>query len=64
MYVPNNRKVGTIKKYICGYLNENTNYEFEYSNVRLIDADTGVEFSNYLYVKDTNIKNGTKIVIS
>ena len=47
--------------------------EFEYDiyipnnkkieEVRMIDRDTGNEFENNMYVKDSGIKNGSKIII-
>ena len=64
LYIPNNRKMGTIKKYIYEYINEITNYKSDTSNLIMIDGNTGVEYDSDLYVKDTNIKNGSKIIIS
>ena len=65
VYIPNNKKIGTIKNLILESLNELSNYSFnKISNeVRMIDRDTGNEFENNMYVKDSGIKNGSKIII-
>ena len=65
LYIPNNKKMGTIKKIILDSLSELSNNTFKKSidEVRFIDRDTGVEFENNMYVKDSGIKNGSKIII-
>ena len=65
MYIPNNKKIGTIKKLILESLKElsNNSYNKQINEVRMIDRDTGVEFDNNIYVKDAEIKNGSKIII-
>ena len=65
LYIPNNKKIGTIKKYILESIKSLTNNSFnqEFNEVRIIDKDTGSEFDNDMYVKDSGIKNGSKIVV-
>lgn len=65
MYIPNNKKIGTIKTLILESLKElfNNSYNKQINEVRMIDRDTGVEFDNNIYVKDAEIKNGSKIII-
>ena len=65
VYIPNNKKIGTIKNLILESLSELSNYSFnKISNeVRMIDRDTGNEFENNMYVKDSGIKDGSKIII-
>ena len=60
LYIPNNKKIGTIKKYILESIKSLTNNSFnqEFNEVRIIDKDTGSEFDNDMYVKDSGIKNG------
>ena len=65
IYIPNNKKIGTIKTLILESLSELSNNSFEkkINEVRMIDRDTGNEFENNVYVKDSGIKNGSKIII-
>lgn len=65
LYIPNNKKIGTIKKYILESIKSLTDNSFnqEMNEVRIIDKDTGNEFDNDMYVKDSGIKNGSKIVV-
>lgn len=62
--IPNNRKIGTIKKILLDYINENFGFfANSFDSVRLIDRDSGNEYTNNFYVKDSQIRNGTKLVI-
>lgn len=65
LYIPNNKKIGTIKTLILQSLSELSNGSFnkKIEEVRMIDKDTGREYENDMYVKDSNIKNGSKLVI-
>ncbi len=65
IYIPNNKKIGTIKTLILESLSELSNNSFnkKINEVRMIDRDTGNEFENNMYVKDSGIKNGSKIII-
>ena len=65
LYIPNNKKIGTIKKCILESIKSLTDGSFnqEMNEVRIIDKDTGNEFDNDMYVKDSGIKNGSKIVV-
>lgn len=64
-YIPNNKKIGTIKNLILEALKELSNNSFDKKNneVRMLDRDSGNEFRNDVYVKDSGIKNGSKIII-
>ena len=65
IYIPNNKKIGTIKTLILESLSELSNNSFnkKIEEVRMIDRDTGNEFENNMYVNDSGIKNGSKIII-
>ena len=65
VYIPNNKKIGTIKTLILKTLNELTNNSFSKTidQVRMLDRDTSMEYDNNMYVKDAGIKNGSMIVI-
>lgn len=63
LFIPINKKMGTIKKYIiksiqelCGEILIDKQYLF-------FDIDTGVKYGNNMYVKDSGIKNGARIII-
>ena len=64
VYIPSNKKVGTIKKYLYSAINELTNGTFKIKdNVIFIDRDNGITYDNDKLIKDSGIKNGTKIVL-
>lgn len=65
LYIPNNKKIGTIKTLILQSLSELSNGSFnkKIEEVRMIDKDTGREYGNDMYVKDSDIRNGSKLVI-
>ncbi|MBR3523093.1 MAG: hypothetical protein IKN87_00185 [Bacilli bacterium] len=64
MYIPNNKKVGTIKTYILKSINEITSGQFnaDVNNISIIDRASCKEYLNNSYIKDTDIKNGTKLI--
>lgn len=65
IYIPNNKKVGTIKENILKQINEISNGSFNKSlkEIRMLDREIGIEYDNNIYVKDSKIRNGTKLVI-
>lgn len=65
LYIPNNKKIGTIKTLILQSLSELSNGSFnkKIEEVRMIDKVTGIEYENDMYVKDSDIRNGSKLVI-
>ena len=64
IYIPNSKKVGSVKKFILEAIAELTDnvYDKNINEVRMIDRKTSIEYDNNLYIKDTNIKNGTKLI--
>ncbi len=65
IYIPNNKKVGTIKENILKQVNDISNGSFNKSlkEIRMLDREIGIEYDNNIYVKDSKIRNGTKLVI-
>ena len=65
VYIPNNKMIGTIKQYIITSIIELSHNTFvkPLNEVCMIDRDRQVEYDNSMYVKDTGIKNGTKLLI-
>ena len=65
LFIPNNKKVGTIKTSILESLKTLTNnvYIKTIQDVKFINKDTKEEYDNDKMIKDTNIKNDTKLII-
>lgn len=65
VYIPNNKKVGTIKKKILQTIVElsNENFQTTFEDLKMIDRETGKEYENDICIKDTGIRNGSKIII-
>lgn len=65
LFIPNNKKVGTIKTSILESLKTLTNnvYIKTIQDVKFINKDTKEEYENDKMIKDTNIKNDTKLII-
>ncbi len=65
IYIPNNKMIGTIKKYIVTSINELTlgTFNKEPHEVNLVDRENGMIYLNGMYVKDTGIKNGSKLIV-
>ncbi len=64
IFIPINKRIGTIKQLIEKYLSENGDINYiirEDSN--LYSKDTGYVYDVQLLVKDTDIINGSKIVL-
>lgn len=65
VYIPNNKKIGTIKMHLLNAareLSENT-FNRNIESTLLLDRNTGKELDCNMYVKDSIIKNGSKLVI-
>ena len=63
LFVPINKKVGTIKKYIISSIVDLSNGMLLDKTFSLIDIDTGVNYQNDVYVRDSGIKNGARIMM-
>ena len=65
MYIPNNKKIGTIKQNVLKCIAEFSGgvYIRGLDNVRMFDRNTGVDLENDTFVKDSPIKNGSRIII-
>ena len=64
VYVPINKKIGTIKKYLLDAIMERTNgnYSVTFDNTKVINQDTGLEYENNKFVYESDLKNGSTIV--
>ncbi len=65
VYLPINKKIGTLKKYLLKTIKELTdaNFNMELDQLKMIDQETGKEYENNIYLNDSGIKNGSRIII-
>ena len=63
LFIPINKKMGTIKKYVIKSIHELSDGILEDKTYLFLDVDTGTEYSNNVYVKDSGIKNGARIMM-
>lgn len=63
LFIPINKKVGTIKKYVIDTIFELSNGILENKDYIFFDVDTGKKYQNDVYVRDSGIKNGSRIMI-
>lgn len=63
LFIPINKKMGTIKQYITKSIRELSVGVLKDKNYLFFDIDTGVKYGNNVYVKDSGIKNGTRIIM-
>lgn len=62
--IPINRKVGTIKNLIANTVVELSDGNFQPDgNFKLYDKKTGKKIDNDVYVKNSGIVNGTKLIL-
>lgn len=64
IYIPIVKKVGTIKNLIIKIIEENSEGTFENDGCKyLYYKTTGEKIDDKQFVKFTNIKNGTKLIL-
>lgn len=61
--VPNIIKVGSLKKIILDYIRSNYNNDINLETLRLIKRESGTELDSNLLIKDSNINNGSILVL-
>ena len=61
--VPNIIKVGSLKNIISDYVRNNYNNDMNFGTFRLIKRESGIELDSNLLVKDSNISNGSILVL-
>lgn len=62
IFIPINKRVGTIKQLIEKQLEEMIGYEIK-DDSNFYSAETGKEYNVQLLIKDTDIKNASRIVL-
>lgn len=63
LFIPINKKMGTIKKYVIKSIHELSGGILEEKTYLFFDIDTGAKYDNNVYVKDSGIKNGARIMM-
>ncbi len=64
VYIPINKKIGTIKKYLISSIEEfNDGNVSNIENLKLYDKESSMKYNNDTLVKDSGIKNGTKLIL-
>lgn len=64
VFIPINRKIGTIKQKLIECINDLSDYSLkEIGKMKLYNKDKSKEYDNNIYVKDSNIDNGTKLLL-
>ena len=65
IYIPNNKKIGTIKTSILRSIAELSGgvYVRSIDAVRMFNRQTGIDYDNDILVKDSDIRNGSRIII-
>jgi len=64
IYIPINKKIGTIKNTIIKSIVELSDGNIKNtSNLKLYDKETTNIYDNNIMVKDSGIKNGSKLIL-
>ena len=64
LMIPVSRKVGNIIELIAKFLKEETEEQYEVvKNKNLYNRDTSQRYNNNVLVIDTDIRNGTKLIL-
>lgn len=62
--IPINQKIGIIKNHIISVIIEMTNIDIKsQKNLNLYDKNTSICYENDIYVKNSGIKNGAKLLL-
>ena len=63
-YVPINKKIGTIKNSIIGFIQSEYGFSINDSGmVSMVDKETGNVLNEDVFVYDSIIRNGTKLLL-
>ncbi len=64
VYIPINKKIGTIKKYLISSVEEfNDGNVSNIENFKIYDKDSSKIYDNNTYVRDSGIQNGSKLIL-
>ena len=64
VYIPINKKIGTIKKYLISSVEEfNDGNVSNIENFKIYDKDSSKMYDNNTYVRDSGIQNGSRLIL-
>lgn len=63
MYIPINKLIGEISELLCKFVNDLSNVYPIKKNACLCNRRTGKIYNKKAHMKDSDIKNGTELVI-
>ena len=64
LYIPTTKKVGTIKNLILQMIEEQSEHTFIDDHCKnLYDKETGDKINEEEYVKESKIRNGSKLIL-
>ena len=64
IWIPVNQKIGKIKMNIINSINELSDGNIKLdSKTKLYDKESSIDYQNDIYVKDSGIKNGAKLML-
>jgi len=63
-YIPINKKIGTIKNSIVEFIQGEFGFSIKNTGrVLILEKETGTILDENIFVKDSNIQNGTKLLL-
>lgn len=63
-YIPINKKIGTIKNTLIGFIQKEYGFSIkDTGSVSIIDKETGEVLNEDIFVYDSIIRNGTRILL-
>lgn len=64
MYIPLNKNIANIIQLICKAINEiNRIEELNFSSMSLYNDETALAYSPDIIIKESNIRNGTRLIL-
>ena len=63
VFIPVNKKIGTVRNNIIETVMELSEGNFQQKNNLLYDSSTNTIFDHDIYVKNSTITNGTKLIL-
>lgn len=63
LFIPINKKIGTIKQILVNSINEMSGYSLVPKKYKLYEKSMSRLLDNNLYVKASNISNGSELIL-
>jgi len=63
-YIPINKKIGTIKNSIIGFIHNEYGFSIkDTGGVSIVEKETGTVLNEDIFVYDSTIRNGTRVLL-